>query len=122
MTDSFVASPSKEGFFNRYAPLWPSLFGLACAYMGLLVATQGSLRLTDQGVFTDGAATVAVVPCLIAAAILYKTRFICTRRLMAVLVRVAIGLECAILLVMGILRFTGLCTFPVRFAHARQAN
>ena len=47
MTDSFVASPSKEGFFNRYAPLWPSLFGLACAYMGLLVATQGSLRLTD---------------------------------------------------------------------------
>lgn len=116
MTDSFVASPSKEGFFNRYAPLWPSLFGLACAYMGLLVATQGSLRLTDQGVFTDGAATVAVIPCLIAAAVLYKTRFICTRRLMAVLVRVAIGLECVILLVMGILRFTGLCTFPVRFA------
>lgn len=107
---------STRGFFKRHAALWPSVFGIACAHMGLLVATQGSLRFTDQGVFTDGAGTVALIPCLIAALVLYRTRFICTRRLMAVLVRAAIALESAVLLVMGILRFTGLCTFPVRFA------
>ena len=61
MADSSVASAPKKGFFNQYAPLWPSTVGLACAYMGLVVATQGSLRFTDQGVFTDGAAAVALI-------------------------------------------------------------
>ena len=56
MADSSVASAPKKGFFNQYAPLWPSTVGLACAYMGLVVATQGSLRFTDQGVFTDAPA------------------------------------------------------------------
>lgn len=116
MADSSVASAPKKGFFNQYAPLWPSTVGLACAYMGLVVATQGSLRFTDQGVFTDGAAAVALIPCLIAAAVLYKTRFFCTRSIMSVLVRVSIALESAVVLIMGILRFSGLCTFPVRFA------
>ena len=116
------ASAPAHGFFARYAPLWPSAFGLACAWMGLLVATQGSLRFTDQGVFTDGAATVALIPCLIAAIILYKTKFIATRRHMAILIRCAIALETAVLLVMGVLRFTGLCTFPVRFALSVAAT
>lgn len=111
-----------RGFFATYAPLWPSVVGLACAFMGLSIATQGSLRFTDQGVFTDGAATVALVPCLIAGMLLYKTRFRCTRAMMSVLVRVAIIAESAILLVMGILRFNGLCTFPVRFALSVAAT
>lgn len=111
-----------HGFLRRYAALWPSLFGLACAHMGLLVATQGSLRFTDQGVFTDGAATIALVPCLVIAIILYKTRCIFTRRMMAVLVRVAITLESAVILTMGILRFAGLCTFPIRFALSVAAT
>lgn len=68
-----------RGFFTRYAALWPSACGLACAHMGLLVATQGSLRFTDQGVFSDGAATLSLIPCLIVAAILYRTKFIFTR-------------------------------------------
>lgn len=90
--------------------------------MGLLVATQGSLRFTDQGVFTDGAATVALLPCLVVAIVLYKTRFFCTRRIMAVLVRAAIALETIVLLVMGVLRYTKLCTFPVRFALSVTAT
>lgn len=105
-----------RGFFSRYAPLWPSTLGLAFAFAGMAVATQGSLRFTDQGIFTDGAAAVALVPCLVVAAILYKTRYFCTRATMRVLVRVAIAVEAAVLLVMGVLRFTGNCTFPVRFA------
>lgn len=114
MVETEQAHPQR--FFRRYAPLWPSTLGLACAYMGLLVATQGSLKLTDQGVFTDGAAVIAIIPCLIAAAILHKTRFICSRKTMAALVRVSIALESIALLVMGILRFAGLCTFPLRFS------
>lgn len=105
----------RRGFFASYAPLWPLAVGLACAYTGLSVATQGSLRFTDQGVFSDGAATIALIPCLIAAIVLYKTRFICTRSLMKTLVYASIVLEAVVLLVMGVLRFAGLCTFPVRF-------
>lgn len=114
---SAVAENSQpSGFFERYAPLWPATIGLACAYAGMQVATQGSLRFTDQGVFTDGAAAVALIPCLIVAAILYKTRFKCTRHTMSVLVQAAIALETAVLLTMGVLRAGGMCTFPVRFA------
>lgn len=41
---------------------------------------------------------------------------------MAILVRIAIAAETAVLLVMGILRFTGMCTFPVRFALSVAAT
>lgn len=111
-----AAATRPQGFFKHYAPLWPSALGLACAFTGLSVATQGSLRFTDQGIFTDGAAAVALIPFLIVAAILYKTRFFCTRPIMRVLVRVSIAFETVVLLVMGILRFMGMCTFPMRFA------
>ena len=117
-----AATRTARGFFGHYAPLWPSVLGLAFAYAGLAVATQGSLRLTDEGVFTDGAAAVALIPCLIVAAILYKTRYFCTRDTMRVLVRAAIAVEAAVLLAMGLLRFTGNCTFPVRFALSVAAT
>lgn len=120
MTSAAAGGPL--GFFGHYAPLWPSALGVACAYAGLAVATQGSLRFTDEGVFTDGAAAVALIPCLVAAAILYKTRFICTRSLMRVLVRVAAAVETAVILAMGVLRFTGLCTFPIRFGLSVAAT
>lgn len=112
----------REGFFARHAALWPVACGLACAHMGLTVATAGSLRFTDEGVFTDGAAAVALIPLAIVAAVLFKTKVRCNRQHMAVLIRIAIAAQVLIVLTMGVLRFSGLCTFPVRFALSVAAT
>ncbi|HIS39534.1 MAG TPA: response regulator transcription factor [Candidatus Aphodovivens avistercoris] len=112
----------REGFFARHAALWPVACGLACAHMGLTVATAGSLRFTDEGVFTDGAAVVALVPLLVAAVFLYKAKARCDRRHMTALIRIAIAAQVLIVVTMGVLRFSGLCTFPVRFALSVAAT
>lgn len=105
-----------SGFSAQLKSLLPLVCGLACAHAGALVATSGSLRFTDEGVFTNGSALVSLVPCLIVAAVLFNTRFVCTRSHMRAILSGSIAIEAAAVLVMGVLRASGNCTFPVRFA------
>lgn len=106
---------SLAGFFRQYSSLAPCILGLAFARVGILVSSAGSYINTDEGVFTDGAMTVVFALLLIVAAVLFKTRFVFRKRLINAVAHAAILLEFAAVLVMGVFRATGSCTFASRF-------
>lgn len=110
-------SPCKglPGFFREYASLAPSVAGLAFARCGIIVSAAGSYLNTDEGIFTDGAMALVFSLFLVVAAVLFKTRFVFRKRLLNAVARVAIGMEFAGVFVMGLMRFTGNCTFVSRF-------
>lgn len=101
--------------FRQYSSLAPGIVGLACARTGIVVSAAGSYLNTDEGVFTDGAMALVFVFFFAMAAVLFKTRFVFQKRLINVIAHVAVALEFAGVLIMGMLRATGNCTFPSRF-------
>lgn len=105
-----------RGFFVRFAPLWPYAVGIACARAGMAVATAGSYKSTDDGVFSDGALLVALVPLLVLGIVLFKSERKFGVRAIRVLCGSAIAVQTAALVVMGIMRLTETCTFPLRFS------
>ncbi|RNL19588.1 hypothetical protein DMP07_06325 [Slackia faecicanis] len=54
--------------------LAPTVLGLMCARLGLIVATYGSYASTDAGVFTDGSSLAAMAPIVILMLYLGVTR------------------------------------------------
>lgn len=103
-------------FFRQYASLAPLVVGLACARSGIVVSAAGSYLYTDEGVFTDGAMALVFLVFFVIAAVLFKTRFVFHKHLINVIAHVAVALEFAGVLIMGVLRASGNCTFPSRFA------
>ena len=101
---------------RQYSSLAPGIVGLACARSGIVVSAAGSYLNTDEGVFTDGAMVLVFALFFIVAAVLFKTRFVFRKRLINAMAHAAVALEFGGVLVMGVLRATGNCTFPSRFA------
>lgn len=99
----------------RFAPLAPFAIGIACARAGMSVATAGGFKSTDDGIFSDGSLAVALLFLVIAGAVLFKTEKTFSKRTVRRINHIAAFTQVAALLVMGVLCFTGQCTFPVRF-------
>lgn len=114
-SNSSGAEANGKSFFSRFAPLWPYALGIACARSGMTVATAGSYKSTDDGIFSDGSILVALIPLVIIGIIIFKTEHVFSKRAARALFCTAVSAQVVILVVMGILRLTGACTFPVRF-------
>ncbi|MEG2851187.1 MAG: LuxR family transcriptional regulator, partial [Raoultibacter sp.] len=56
-------NPSRKqcaNYLATYRPLWPCILGLTAARAGLIVASYGSYKLTDEGIFTDGSMLITL--------------------------------------------------------------
>lgn len=115
MGDALPRNGILKQFFGVYGPLLPVVVGLACARAGIVVSTSGSYRGTDEGVFTDGVMVVVFAAFLVAAAVLFKTRFVCKKRLINAIAHAAVAIQFLGVFAMGALRLMGACTFPSRF-------
>lgn len=118
-SDSKGEAPQREGglrrFLTHYAPLWPYALGIACARAGMSVSTADSYKSTDDGIFSDGALVVALVALIIAGVALYKTEHQFSKKAIRRINYAAVVVQVVVLVVMGLLRLSGACTFPVRF-------
>ena len=110
-----IRSAGIARLFRQYSSLAPGIVGLACARSGIVVSAAGSYLYTDEGVFTDGAMALVFALFFVVAVVLFKTRFVFRKRLINVIAHVAVTLEFLGVLIMGVLRATGHCTFASRF-------
>ncbi len=111
-----ASRPNQKGFLARFMPLWPYALGLACARTGLAVATSGSYKSTDDGVFSDGSMLVALVPLVVLGIVLFKSERTFSQKTAGALCCAAAIAQTLLLVVMGLMRLTDNCTFPLRFA------
>ncbi|ANE23144.1 hypothetical protein AAY81_08515 [Denitrobacterium detoxificans] len=89
-----------------YAPLIPTIIGLVCARDCLIVGSYGSYVETDQGLFTDGATLVSLIPAFIVAAWLWLGNVRFTKRQVNIIGHALIGLQALVLVLLSALEHT----------------
>ncbi|MCR5582668.1 MAG: LuxR C-terminal-related transcriptional regulator [Eggerthellaceae bacterium] len=87
-----VLSTAREAA-RVYAPLLPTIIGLVCARDCIIVGSYGSYVFTDEGLFTDGATLVSLIPSLIVIAWLALNNVHFTKRQVNAIGHVAIALQ-----------------------------
>lgn len=82
--------------------LAPTVLGLMCARVCLIVATYGSYASTDAGVFTDGSSLAAMVPLVLLMIYLGKTRKRLSKRAVFIATNAGIAVQAVSVVVLGI--------------------
>ena len=100
---------------RTFLPLLPSILGFAFGRAGLIVASYGSYRSTDEGLFTDGAMMAAIITMVVLAALMYFTKFRFSKPQTNLLMRVCCIVEAAILVAMPLTDFSNPETAQLRF-------
>lgn len=83
--------------------LAPTVLGLMCARLGLIVATYGSYASTDAGVFTDGSSLAAMAPLLVLMVYLGATRKRLPKTAIYFITATAIVVQAAATILLGVL-------------------
>ena len=83
--------------------LAPTVLGLMCARLGLIVATYGSYASTDAGVLTDGSSLVAMIPMLILMVYLGKTHKRLPKKTVFIITSAAIAVQASATVLLGVL-------------------
>ena len=102
-----LSSAKTAAFIKKFSPLLPSIFGMAFARGGLIVAGYGSYVRSDEGLFTDGAMMIAIVVMIAIEALFYFKDFRLNKRLTNAIERVSIVVEALVLLAMVLLGMSG---------------
>ncbi len=100
---------------RTFLPLLPSILGFAFGRAGLIVASYGSYRSTDEGLFTDGAMMAAIAVMIVLAALLFFTKFRFSKPLTNALMRICCIVEAAVLIAMPLTDFSNAETASLRF-------
>ena len=87
--------------------LAPTVLGLMIARMSLIVSTYGSYSSTDQGIYTDGSGILAMLPLFIFMCVLGKTRIRLVKKHIFVLTSIAIAVQAASIIALGVVLLTG---------------
>ena len=87
--------------------LAPTVLGLMIARMGLIVSTYGSYSSTDQGIYTDGSSILAMLPLFIFMCVLGKTRIRLVKKRIFVLTSIAIAVQAASIIALGVVLLAG---------------
>ena len=87
--------------------LAPTVLGLMIARMGLIVSAYGSYSSTDQGIYTDGSSILAMLPLFIFMCILGKTRIRLVKKHIFVLTSIAIAVQAASIIALGVVLLAG---------------
>ena len=87
--------------------LAPTVLGLMIARMGLIVSAYGSYSSTDQGIYTDGSSILAMLPLFIFMCVLGKTRIRLVKKHIFVLTSIAIAVQAASIIALGVVLLTG---------------
>ena len=82
--------------------LAPTVLGLMCARLGLIVATYGSYASTDAGVFTDGSSLAAMAPIVILMLYLGVTRKRLPKKTVFAITVAAITIQSTATILLGI--------------------
>ena len=98
-----VSNPST--FLRTFLPLFPSILGFAFGRAGLIVASYGSYRSTDEGLFTDGAMMAAIAVMVVLAALIFFTKFRLSKPQTNLVMRICCLVEAAILVAMPLTDF-----------------
>ncbi|MDO4442338.1 MAG: LuxR C-terminal-related transcriptional regulator [Slackia sp.] len=86
--------------------LAPTVLGLMCARVCLIVATYGSYASTDAGILTDGSSLAAMVPLIFLLLYLGKTRKRLSKRSVFIATNIAIAAQAASIIALGIVVLT----------------
>ena len=86
--------------------LAPTVLGLMCARVSLIVATYGSYSSTDAGVFTDGSSLAAMIPLLMLLVYLGTTRKRLSKKTVYELTNASIGVQAASIAALGVALLT----------------
>ncbi len=105
-----------SSFLRTFLPLLPSILGFAFGRAGLIVASYGSYRNTDEGLFTDGAMMAAISVMIVLAALMFFTKFRFTKPQTNRLMRACCVVEAAILIAMPLTDFSDLELVKLRFS------
>lgn len=87
--------------------LAPTVLGLMIARMGLIVSAYGSYSSTDQGIYTDGSSILAMLPLFIFMCVLGKTRIRLVKKHIFVLTSIAIAVQAASIIALGVVLLAG---------------
>ena len=108
-----MGSPLDVG--KALVALLPLLVGLAFGRAGLIAASYGSYRQSDDGIFTDGAMIVALLIFLIPFAIVTSKKKTIPDSWVDRIALACIAVEVLAMLGMGVLNAMGATSFPLRF-------
>lgn len=86
--------------------LAPTVLGLMCARVCLIVATYGSYTSTDAGVLTDGGSLAAMLPLVVLLFYLGKTRKRLSKRAVFIATNIAIVTQAAATIALGMAAFS----------------
>lgn len=95
--------------------LVPLIAGLAFARAGLIVASYGSYRQSDEGIFTDGAMIITLVVLLIPFAFITSSKRIIPKPWVNRCARICIALEAASIFALAAVSSLGTACFELRF-------
>lgn len=108
-----------RGTFRVYAPLIPTIVGIMCARDCIIVGSYGSYIETDQGLFTDGATLVSMIPVIIICAWLALGNVHFTKRQTNTIGHVLIAAQAVVLICLNVLEHTaGVSAEALLVAHA----
>lgn len=111
--DAKVGSPLDVG--KALVALLPLLIGLAFGRAGLIVASYGSYRQSDEGIFTDGAMIVTLLIFLIPFAVITAKKKTIPSKWVDRIARACIAAEVLAMLGLGALNAMETASFPLRF-------
>lgn len=83
--------------------LAPTVLGLMCARIGLIVATYGSYTSTDAGMLTDGSSLAAMIPLIALMAYLGISRAHLSKKTIYIITNTAIAVQAASVFMLGVL-------------------
>ena len=103
MTRHAETSKTMSDIAQAWRLLAPTVLGLMCARLGLIVATYGSYAGTDAGVFTDGSSLAAMAPIVILMLYLGVTRKRLPKKTVFAITVAAITIQSTATILLGIL-------------------
>lgn len=103
MTRHAETSKTMSDIAQAWRLLAPTVLGLMCARLGLIVATYGSYASTDAGVFTDGSSLAAMAPIVILMLYLGVTRKRLPKKTVFAITVAAITIQSTATILLGIL-------------------
>ncbi len=111
-----ITQKEPSTFLRTFLPLLPSILGFAFGRAGLIVASYGSYRSTDEGLFTDGAMMAAIAVMIVLAALIFFTKFRLNKPQTNLIMRSCCIVETAILIALPLTDFSNPATYKIRFA------
>ncbi|MEG0477289.1 MAG: LuxR C-terminal-related transcriptional regulator [Raoultibacter sp.] len=111
-------NPSRKqcaNYLATYRPLWPCILGLTAARAGLIVASYGSYKLTDEGIFTDGSMLITLAILGLFLLVIVAHNDCLTKRRVNRIMRACVTAEVATLFVLSAMNFAGYYNDGLRF-------